>query len=209
MIYKVKTVDSIDAINWDTIEKAPIDKYKWIENCITFDCYAQLVYVKDWGFICRMYCNDSNPYATYENFYDPVYQDSCLEFFSSLDNVHYMNIESNCKPTILVGFGAGRHNRIHADEVLSPDQMFKVESVVNENGWTITMELPIEKLAKFYGDNISKDTFKKGYTFKGNFYKTGEKLPIENGEHYGMWSEVMTEKPDFHRPEYFGELVIE
>lgn len=40
MTYKIKTIDSIDTIDWNTIEKAYIDKYKWIENCITFDCYA-------------------------------------------------------------------------------------------------------------------------------------------------------------------------
>ncbi|NLC78654.1 MAG: hypothetical protein GX683_02870, partial [Ruminococcaceae bacterium] len=26
---------------------------------------------------------------------------------------------------------------------------------------------------------------------------------------YGCWNAVETESPDFHRPEFFGELVIE
>ena len=40
------------------------------------------------------------------------------------------------------------------------------------------------------------------------FYKTGG-ADITGNEHYGMWNEVGTENPDFHRPEYFGKFIIE
>ena len=38
---------------------------------------------------------------------------------------------------------------------------------------------------------------------KANFYKCGDKLSVP---HYLSWNPVTTEKPDFHRPEYFGLL---
>ena len=208
MVYKIKTVDNINAIDWNSVEKAHIDKYKWLEESVRFDAYAQLVYVKDWGFICKMYCNDSAPYAVYDKFYDPVYLDSCMEFFVSFDNKNYINVESNCKPAILVQYGPVRDGRQCATDFLPIDEMFKVESVVDENGWTLTIELPLDKLTAFYKDAINKETFKKGYSFRGNFYKTGD-LPVANGEHYGMWNEVISDTPNFHLPEFFGEFIID
>ena len=59
-----------------------------------------------------------------------------------------------------------------------------------------------EVLDKLFG----KVDYVSGYTFKGNFYKCGDETDYP---HFGMWNPVGTEKPDFHRPEYFGELIIE
>ena len=46
----------------------------------------------------------------------------------------------------------------------------------------------------------------KGHTdtMYGNLYKCGG----EN-QHYVSYYPVQTEKPDFHRPEFFGEFVLE
>ena len=43
----------------------------------------------------------------------------------------------------------------------------------------------------------------KGKTFRANFYKCGDMLSVP---HYVTWNPVGTPKPDYHRPEYFGEL---
>ena len=44
----------------------------------------------------------------------------------------------------------------------------------------------------------------EGTVIRANFYKCGDKMQYQ---HYGMWNEYHVEKPDFHRPEYFGEIV--
>ena len=40
---------------------------------------------------------------------------------------------------------------------------------------------------------------------RANFYKCGDKTAHP---HFLSWSPVSTEKPDFHRPEFFGELYL-
>ena len=39
-----------------------------------------------------------------------------------------------------------------------------------------------------------------------NFYKCGDKQ-VE--PHYLSWNPVLTDNPDFHRPEYFGKVIFE
>ena len=95
-IYRIKTFDSVDAVDWDSVTAASVNNYKWVE-CEKYETFAQLVYVKDWGFLCKMTCMESSPAATYTNFDDPVCLDSCMEFFAIWDNTSkdYLNIESN------------------------------------------------------------------------------------------------------------------
>ncbi len=203
--YVVKRSPSTD-IAWDEVPKADIAIYKWVES-VEYEAYAQLVYVEGFGFICKMTCMENDPLAQYTQYGDPVYLDSCMEFFAAWDNVSYINIESNSKAALVVQFGKTKKNRKDATEYLSMDEMFVVTPSVEEDRWTLTMEIPISKLQKFY-PLVSEDTFVSGYTFKGNFYKIGSD-PTDGTRHYGMWNEINTPTADFHQPAYFGTLVIE
>ena len=40
----------------------------------------------------------------------------------------------------------------------------------------------------------------------GNFYKCADGT---DSPHYVSWSPIKTEKPNFHCPEFFGELIFE
>lgn len=42
-------------------------------------------------------------------------------------------------------------------------------------------------------------------TLLGNFYKCADETETP---HYLSWSPIHTETPDFHRPEFFGELYL-
>ena len=59
----------------------------------------------------------------------------------------------------------------------------------------------IDKIKGLFG----KADFSPGDVLRGNFYKCGDDAAFP---HYGMWSPVLTGEPDFHRPEYFGELAL-
>jgi hypothetical protein len=48
--------------------------------------------------------------------------------------------------------------------------------------------------------------FSSGKRMKGNFQKCGDKTKFP---HYGSWNRIDTPEPDFHRPEYFGDLILE
>ncbi len=205
-VYGIKTFESLGAISWDSVEKAEIDTYKWVQS-VEYEAYAQLVFVKDYGFVCRMTCMESEPLANYTQFGDPVYLDSCMEFFAKWDNKSYINIESNSKGALCCQFGAVKAGRKPATDYLPLNQMFDTNPVVEDGKWTLTMEIPIAKLQKFYGNSLTADTFTSGYQFTGNFYKIGSDA-VTGVRHYGMWNEVNGSSPDFHRPEDFGIFIM-
>jgi hypothetical protein len=132
-----------------------------------------------------------------------VYEDSCVEFFvAPADDGLYYNFEFNALGTCLLGIGKGRENRIHADS--------SVISMIRRNGsagaspigeqpgeftWDLLIGIPVDSFFKH------KITGLSGKTFRANFYKCGDKLRVP---HYLSWNPVVTDKPDYHRPEYFG-----
>jgi hypothetical protein len=132
-----------------------------------------------------------------------VCEDSCVEFFvSPADDGIYYNIEFNAIGTCLIGTGTGRHDSKRAPAELIAG-IRRLGSVGTEPrpetkgpfSWTLTIAVPLKI---FFHHRISE---LKGKTFRANFYKCGDKLAVP---HYVTWSPVGTEKPDYHRPEYFG-----
>lgn len=134
-----------------------------------------------------------------------VYEDSCVEFFVSpeKDGLYY-NFEFNAIGTCLLGSGHGRVDSRRADPAHIA-KLRKYSSLGNRTAgestgdftWDLTVAIPFEV---FFHHNI-KDL--KGKSFRANFYKCGDKLSVP---HYVSWNPIGTESPDFHRPEYFGEV---
>lgn len=136
---------------------------------------------------------------------DMVCEDSCVEFFVSPeeDGIYY-NIEFNAIGTCLMGSGTGRSDSKRADpEIISRIRRLTSagnKPIAEKKGnveWTITVAIPF---AVFFRHNV-KDL--KGKSFRANFYKCGDKLEVP---HYVTWNKIGTERPDYHRPEYFGVL---
>ena len=72
----------------------------------------------------------------------------------------------------------------------------------SETEWTVEAFFTLDFIGKTFG----KTEFSRGEVLKGNFYKCGDKTAIP---HFGMWSPIDSEKPNFHQPQFFGEMVIE
>ena len=199
--YKIKTLPCRESIRWEEIEKAEISNYSWVESR-HFECFAKLVYVKDHGFICKMLCAERDPYAACTKDGEPVWEDSAMEFFFSFESGKYINLETNSLGARIQQFSSFPRECLSVFNRIS--EGFKVNASREAEYWTLEIDLPLEKLQLFF-PAVAAEKIIPGYEFTGNFYKIG----VTQEEHYGMWNEVKTESPDFHRPDYFGKLIIE
>ena len=204
--YRIVTLPAgtvAESVNWNDIPAASIDNFFWYEGH-TPATTAKLVFVEDFGFILRMTCAETNPKAVYTQYNEPVYTDSCMEFFCDyLGDGRYINMEMNSLGTLLSCIGADRNARTPVAD-LSGGELFDVTGEVCDGYWQVTASIPASLLCKILG--VDSIPFGKGYTLRGNFYKCGDETEVV---HFGMWNPVRTEKPDFHRPEYFGTLAID
>ena len=199
--YQIITLPEMPT-DWASVPRAAIDQYAWSDAYMPTS-YAQLVKIEGYGFALRMVSREQNPRAVYTEYNQPIYTDSCLEFFASWDNTKqtYLNMEMNANGALLSCVGKDRYERKPTLDV--GGELPLVQGFVETDEWGIVARIPFSVIKGVYG--LDADTFAPGYTFKGNFYKCGDATEIP---HYGSWSRVGTENPDFHRPEYFGKLVI-
>lgn len=138
-----------------------------------------------------------------------VWEDACCEFFfSPADDGVYYNVESNCAAQVLVECGSGRGAlRKKADPELlkTIDRCSSLgrepfEERIGDCQWRMTLVVPKEVFFQHPIDSFS------GLTARGNFYKCGDKLQTP---HFLSWNRILTEKPDFHRPDFFGTLIFQ
>ncbi len=64
--------------------------------------------------------------------------------------------------------------------------------------WRVMLVIPFEVIG------VDPDSLPE--KLLGNFYKCGD---LTAHPHYVTWSPVGTPGPDFHRPEFFGELLLD
>lgn len=205
MVYKIKSINTLDEINWENIPKANIDKVMWVKNNHIPLSYAQMVFVKNYGFICKMTTYEVNPMRTCTHDNDDLKKDSSLEAYFMFDGERYMNLETNANGARKQAIRYNRENKkyFYNNEFGG----FKVIPNIHHDFWTITIYIPLDNLISLYG-NLSKDEFKKGYTFKGNFYKVHELVNTPH-EHYVAWKEIINPFPECHLKEQFGTFIIE
>lgn len=136
-----------------------------------------------------------------------VYKDSCVEFFISFDHRNYYNFEFNCIGTRHLAYGPGRGNRARVNpeivEKIDVKSTLGNEPFDNKTGnftWEMLLRIPVEV---FIFDTINN---LKGLHATGNFYKCGD---MTAEPHFVTWNPLKTEKPDYHRPEFFGNLQFE
>lgn len=141
--------------------------------------------------------------AVYHNINDPVYRDSCVEFFISFDGERYYNFEFNSLGTALVGYGTkerATRTRLAADvikTIKTKANIKKAKDRRDDNEWTLQIEIPLSIFASEKVNDL------KGRQAMANFYKCGDDLPQP---HYVSWNKIDAPEPNFHLPAYFGVL---
>lgn len=183
----------IDSVNWEKeFPYRPLSSFTIAHDGsnIYIDFFVRCNYLK-----AENYENNS-----------PVSQDSCVEFFVAPkgDN-HYWNFEFNCIGTINASHRTERKNptRLNDKELA---QVIRYASCGNKPfqelegifSWNLLVIIPLSLIGvEYYGSPIA---------MKGNFYKCASGC---TQPHYMSWNPINTEKPDFHRQEFFGNIILE
>lgn len=193
---------------WAALPSLAIDNYLWLDNAYRPDVRVRLCYSSLYLYV-MFRVGERRVRVRYTKFQDPVYKDSCVEFFVDAfpeTGLGYVNFETNGAGTLLAAFGLDRSHRAS----LWPEDLagFEISSSIEgpldgEHGredWTLEYRVPLALFHKLYGRAV-----RPGLRAAANFYKCGDETEVP---HYGAWSPVETPTPDFHRPEFFGELLF-
>ncbi len=191
---------------WKNIPLLKIEDYLWLENNYKPRVEAKLCYNNKNIFV-RFISFENEITARFTKINDPVHKDSCVEFFINpfpSKTINYINFEINPLGTIYVGFGnqVNRSN-VSAEEIKLIEIYSTVKTpVVGEYGnthWEVIYRIPFPLIEKYFGLRFD------GSAAKGNLLKCGDEAKFE---HYGVWNNINSEKPNFHLPKYFGDLIF-
>lgn len=186
--------------DWANIPAAAIDSHLW-SDVRTIVPSAQLAWDENHLYI-RLKAQEPHILRRYTGNTDPVYEDSCLEFFFSPGQVgdRYFNFEANPNGALFVGYGRPGGNRCR---LLREDfrTLLSVAPFEIPGGWGLELTIPLSFI-QIYAPDFSLE---KGIKFRANFYKCGDET-LE--PHYIAWNPVEASKPCFHLPEFFGEIVL-
>jgi hypothetical protein len=127
------------------------------------------------------------------------WEDSCVEIFlqNPANPAEYFNFETTSRGYLLAAHGPDRHSRtkLSQQEIDSVVRTKELASVAgNLVCWGVTVQIPATIFGLKSFDGVS---------LKGNLYKCADKSKTP---HYLSAFPIETEKPDFHRPEFFQEF---
>jgi len=149
----------------------------------------------------KYYVSEKYISAVYCHTNEPVYKDTCVEFFISFEHdKHYYNLEFNCTGTVLGMYGPDKINRQFLDRQLlaaiGKEVSIRFDQQTQLFEWELTIAIPATVFAFHYIKDLA------GMACCLNFFKCGDDLPVP---HYLAWNEICRPEPDFHRPEWFGK----
>ena len=182
----------IDLLNWKDYEYAPQVAFKIAHS-------EEMIYLK-------FNVSEDHIIAKRTETNSSTHRDSCVEFFIDPDDSgNYYNFEFNCIGTTHLAYGPDRSNRTFIDKDIIESQLFIASTLGSEpfeekSGkfeWELVAAIPSSLF--IYHENLNFN----GLNSKANLYKCADD---SQKRHYLSWSKVMTDRPDFHRPEFFGSV---
>jgi len=181
----------IDIINWEAYPYCPEVLFRIAHN--------------GEAILLNFRINESDIKAVCNRDNGRIWEDSCVEFFISFSKESYYNIECNCIGKLLIAVGSGKEIRVPLPEALLKNigrwSSLGNSPIENHSGdWEVSLVIPKEI---FHQEMIK--TF-KSVKARGNFYKCGDCLQIP---HFLSWNPIQCDTPNFHRPDFFGQLLFE
>lgn len=181
----------IDTVNWDEYTYHPI---------VVFDIARSATHL-----YIRYLVRESSLKAVHTLDNSPVHQDSCVEFFMKKEeDSEYMNFEFNCLGTCDASHRQSRDLKTS----LSPDEYASIKrhastrsgafaEKTGTHNWELLVSIPFT-LMGLDPENLPEKIL-------GNFYKCAD---LTAHPHYVSWSPIDLPAPNFHCPDFFGEIYL-
>jgi hypothetical protein len=198
-----KTITEISAYLDRNLSCEYIDMLNWpVKFPYKPACKFKIARSKDKLYL-KFYVAEQHIKAEFDKDMENVWEDSCVEFFCRRPGQKtYYNFEFNCIGACVATERGGRDENVVP---LSESQFAQIERFpslgkrpfeerTGNFEWELTVAIPL----KFTG-------MEDGGKIGANFYKCGDKT---GKPHYLSWNLIATDQPDFHRPEFFGELEL-
>ena len=191
----------------DHMPKHRIDNAPWPEFNYVPEVSFSIAHA-DSCLLLKYYVLESVVKAAWFRTDDPVYKDSCVEFFISMgEDKAYYNFEFNIIGTCKLNYGVDRNERKVVSEKLISSIRY-LSSMQNTPGadgskavhWELTLMIPTDAFSEHSELSLA------GKKCRANFYKCGDDLPVP---HYLCWNNIKSPQPDFHLSEYFGEVIFQ
>ena len=140
----------------------------------------------------------------------PVWEDACVEFFfapNTAQPTHYFNLETNAGGTPLMQYSTVARQEvtplptksIQAIEIAHSLPQRIDPEIKDSVTWTLEYRIPLEMLQQ----HAVVTTPEPGVVWHANFYKIAEN---NTNPHYMTWAPIDLPAPNFHAPQFFGEL---
>jgi hypothetical protein len=198
-------IDTVSLL-MDNLDRTRLDEISWPSFPYQPDVSFSIAH-NDSQLFLKYYVSEKSTQVVYREINDTVHKDSCVEIFIGIrGEKDYYNYEFNCLGVCSAGFGDGRFDRkaVPAEIIRQVKIKTTLQSISVQDSssiyWELALIFPIEA---FHYHRFSSLSGKK---FRGNLYKCGDDLP---DVHFLSWNRVISDQPDFHQPDSFGEIDFE
>lgn len=196
---------------WDSIEPLMISNHMGDKPLHSPNVLAKLAWDENAIYVIFK-VKDQYVVSVAEKHHDPVYKDSCVEFFftpCSDITKGYFNLEMNCGGTMLFHYKP----LTDSDTIIIPvEECGEIEvahsipkiiypEISTPITWIVEYRIPLTLLKKYC--DITAPNLQA--VWRGNFYKCADD---SSHPHWLTWSPVDFPKPNFHLPQYFGRLIF-
>ncbi len=197
---------------WRQAAILSIDQFRPESSDHRPETHVKLFY-DDWGIYVIFRVRDRYIRCQHTQYLDPVYLDSCVEWFiQPHPDAGYFNIEINCGGALLVYYiedpardtqrRLKKYQKIPMELARQISIFHSLPAVIDpeiteSQEWRIELSVPFSFFASFCGPAVTAP----GQVWKGNFYKCGN---ATSHPHWASWSPLGAY--DFHRPQDFAPI---
>ncbi|MBQ9833355.1 MAG: hypothetical protein IJO48_06455 [Clostridia bacterium] len=189
-------------IDWTIVPKLNIDNHQWLEKT-DISATAQIC-CDDTAIYVKLTAYEKNILSRYSTQCDPVWNDSCLEFFFCPieGDLRYFDFETNPNGASFIGFGKSNTEMLRLIKTDPCEKLLNIQTDVFDGGWSALFTIPYD----FIRIIVPEFAPVSGSKIRANCYKCGDETV---SPHYISWNPINFETPLFHRPQDFGTMIFE